>query len=189
MPDANSAVRAAREKPFAVPAERHGVLVLQRLRQRVGALAGVDVPQFHRSIRAGTRENFSVWTKGESEHGTVVAVDVFSENINDAVTDLVWAPFDETKPALDGFLKDWNGDGDNDDQVVIINATLHPQPETAFVSVTYQGTVIEQMYLIEHCVPVAEPSTYFLLTTGLLGFLLTPRRRSKFYRLMSCTHK
>ena len=73
LPDADSVVHAAGNELFAVGTERDGVLLLERLRKGVAPFAGRQVPEFHRAVRAGAGENFSVRPEGQTEHRAVVA--------------------------------------------------------------------------------------------------------------------
>ena len=62
---------AATRAPSGTPDD--GVQILLRFRPRVEAIAGGDVPEFHRAIGADAGQHFAIRTKRDAEHRPVVA--------------------------------------------------------------------------------------------------------------------
>ena len=60
LPHPNAIINASRGETLAIRSERDGVLLFERLRERVASRAGFDIPQFDRPITTGAGEDFPI---------------------------------------------------------------------------------------------------------------------------------
>ena len=102
----------------------------------------------------------------------VTDVTITTDNPQDQITGRMNAVTNESEV-------DINGDGDTNDRVLVIGARISPQPNDVFVKVTFNGTIVEQGWVLDQCEPIPEPSTLALLGTGTLGMLGFGWRRRK----------